>query len=377
MINIRFAEDKDAPAIARFNSRLKAGGRIDEMPQSPELPGEAKYRPEGFPIYRQMLIAEEEEEVRAGLMLCHHNVYIHGECHEFCWTKLPLSEGIINPKYSLAIVQVMRKALEKQPFLMGMGAGTSESEGHRFFAKLRWRYQSIPFFFLIVNAGKVMRELTYLHRNPKMKFAALAGAYTGMGAGLSGILALRQKALPVLSSGLSGFATTEVDGFEEWADRIFSEALPDYPVAIRSDATSLNIIYPPDDKRFSRLRVRRKATGADLGWIVIASKQMRDNHYFGNLNVGTLVDGFCKQEYAPTLLRAGINALIEKGVDIIVCNFSHAAWVEGCRRNGMFSGPSNYQIFVSPKGGPVLEDSCPLEKLHMTRGHSDGMDNLL
>jgi hypothetical protein len=372
-MNIRFAEDSDLAAIARLNSRLKAGGREEEMPLNPALPGEARYRPEGFPIYRRIIIAEDGEEVRAAIMLCHHNVFIHGERRDFCWTKMPLSEGTINLKYSLAIIQLMKKALSYQPFMMGVGAGTAESDGYRLFANLRWRYQSVPFFFFPVKVSRILRGLSYLKNNAKLRYGALFGAYSGLGVGASGLLALRRKFL----TSLTDYEDSVVESFDEWTDRIFDQSLSDYPVAIRSDATSLNIVYPPDDHRYIRLRVRRKGSGDDAGWIVVASKQMNGNHYFGDLKVGTLVDGFGRAEDTPGLVAAGLNHLAGIGVDIIVANFSHSAWVEACRRSGMFNGPSNFQIFVSPQGRPLLEESCPLRQLHVARGHSDGMDNLI
>ncbi len=372
-MNIRFAEDSDVAAIARLNSRLKAGGREEEMPLNPALPGEAQYRPEGFPIYRRIIIAEDGQEVRAAMMLCHHNIIIHGESRDFCWTKMPLSEGIIDLKYSMAIIQLMKKALSYRPFMMGVGAGTPESDGYRLFANLRWRHQPVPFFFYPVKVSRVLRGLSYLKNNAKLRYGALLGAYSGIGVGVSGLLALRRKIL----TNISGYEDSVVEGFDEWADRIFDKSLSDYPVAIRSDATSLNIVYPPDDHRYIRLRVKRKGAGYDAGWIVVASKQMNGNHYFGDLKVGTLVDGFGRSEEVPALVAAGLNHLVGIGVDIIVANFSHAAWVEACRRLGMFSGPSNFQVFVSPKGAPVLDESCPLHQLHVARGHSDGMDNLI
>lgn len=376
-MKIRFAEASDLAAVDRFNQRLKAGGREEEIPLDPALPGESRYRPEGFPIYRRTMIAEDGAEVRAAMMLCHHNVYIHGERKDFSWTKLPLSEGIIDLKYSMAIIQIMKKALDDHPFLMGIGAGLPDSDGFRFFAKLRWRLQAIPFFFFPVRLGKVLRELRYFKGSARLRYGALLGAYSGIGAGASGLLALRRKASPLFLRELAGYEASLVEGFDEWADRIFTEALPEYPVAIRSDATSLNIVYPPDDRRYVRLRVRKRAANRDAGWIVVAAKQMENNHYFGNLKVGTLVDGFGRAEDVPGLISAGLNHLATLGADIIVANFSHSAWTRACRLTGMFSGPSNFSVFVSPKGSPILEETCPLDRMHMARGHSDGMDNLL
>ena len=123
---------------------------------------------------------------------------------------------------------------------------------------------------------------------------------------MSGLLALRRKLL----TNLSGYETSVVEGFDEWADQLFANALAQYPVAIRSDADALNIVYPPDDQRYTRLRIQRKGTKTDVGWIVVASKQMRDNHYFGNLQVGTLVDGFGRTEDVAALIAAGLNRFV-------------------------------------------------------------------
>ena len=79
----------------------------------------------------------------------------------------------------------------------------------------------------------------------------------------------------------------------------------------------------------------------------------------------------------PALLRVAVDYLSARGADIIVGNFSHAAWVEASRRSGFFSGPSNYFFFVSPGGGPLLEAGCPLPEIHLTRGDCDGITHLL
>jgi hypothetical protein len=80
-MEIRFAEDGDLEAMVRFNQRLRAGGRGEEqMTLRPSLPGEARYRPPGFPVYRRMMIAEDGREIRAAMLLYHHNVFIKGDC---------------------------------------------------------------------------------------------------------------------------------------------------------------------------------------------------------------------------------------------------------------------------------------------------------
>jgi hypothetical protein len=361
-MEIRFAEDGDLEAVIRFNRRLREGGRGEEqMTLHPGLPGEARYRPPDFPVYRRMMIAEDGREIRAAMLLYHHNVFIKGERRDFCWADMPVSEGIVDRKYSLAIIQLMKKATAYQPFLMTMGVGTPEIEAFRFFVKLGWRWSLAPFFFYPVRVTKTLLGMRYFKGRPKLRHAALLGAFSGAGAGLSGLLSLRRH----LAYALSTCQSSEESAFGDWADRIFTDALPEYAVAIRSDAATLNIVYPPDEPGYTRLRVRRKGAKEDVGWIVVAIKRMKDNPYFGDLKVGTLADGFGRAADAPALVAAGIDYLAEAGADIIVANFLHSAWAQACRRSGMIAGPSNYNLFVS-SGGPLLRVySCPPQELHV------------
>jgi hypothetical protein len=372
-MEIRFAEDGDLEAVSRFNQRLRAGGRREQITLSPSLPGEERYRPAGFPVYRRMMIAEDGREVRAAMLLYHHNVFIEGEKHDFCWADMPLSEGIVDRKYSLAIIQLLKRATAYQPFLMTVGVGTPEVEAHRFFVKLGWRWRLAPFFFYPVRVTKTLLGMRYFKERPKLRYAALLGAFSGAGVGLSGLLSLRRR----LASFLSTCQISEERVFDDWATRIFTDALPQYAVAMRSDAATLNIVYPPDDAGYIRLRVRRKGTKEDVGWVAMTIKQMRNNRYFGALKVGTLADGFGRVADAPALVAAGIDYLAQTGVDIIIANFLHSAWARACRRSGMIAGPSNFNLFVSPGGSLLREDSCPPEEIHVARGHGDGLAPLV
>jgi hypothetical protein len=378
IMNIRFAAEDDIPAVARFNQRLREGGRGEEqITLRSSLPGEARYRPAGFPVYRRMMIAEDGREVRAAVLLYHNNVFIHGKKRDFCWLDMPISEGIIDRRYSLAIVQLVKAVSRYESFLMSTGAGPEDKDSFRLLTKLDWRHRAVPFFFYPVKVTKVLLGLSYFKKHAKLRYGALLGGYSGLGAGVSGLLTLRRR----VAASLSGYEHSVVEAFGDWADRIFEDCLPDYGVAMRSDATALNILHPPDKPGLTRLRARRKGAkrgaGQDAGWILVASKQMKNNHHFGDLKVGTLVDGFGRAADAPALVAAGINHLVETGADIIVANFSHAAWVKACRRSGMFAGPDSYYLFVSPGGSPLFEDTCPPREIHMTRGQSDSMWSLV
>ncbi|MCI0664742.1 MAG: hypothetical protein L0220_27075, partial [Acidobacteria bacterium] len=216
-MNIRFATDDDIPAVARFNQRLRAGGRDEQITLYPSLPGEAKYRPEGFPVYRQMAIAEDGEEVRAAVLLYHNNVFIRGKKQNFCWLDMPISEGIIDRRHSLAIVQLIKAVSKYEPFLMSTGAGPEDKVAFQLLTKIGWRHHAVPFFFYPVKVARVLLGMSYFEKHAGLRYGALLGAYSGLGAGLSGLLTLRRR----VTASLSGYERSVAEAFDGWADRIF------------------------------------------------------------------------------------------------------------------------------------------------------------
>ena len=372
MMTTRFAGPDDVPAVKRLNNRLKAGGRQEQVTLNFHLPGEARFGRNGLPVFRRLMVADDGEEIRAALLLYHNSVFIRGDKRDFCWLDMPVSEGIVDRRYSLAIVKLLVKATSYQPFLMSLGVGSLEEDASRFFIKLGWRHGAVPFFFYPVNVTRVLLGLNHLRKYPKLRYAALLGAFSGLGAAVGGLLGLRRR----FGLGLAGYEISLEPGFDDWADRVFVDALGDYGVAVQSDAATLNIMYPPDDGNYIRIRVRRGSDRRDIGWIVVLSKLMQNNTHFGNLQVGTLVNGFARTADVPLLIAAGIRYLASVGADIVVGNFSHKAWVRASRRLGMFSGPSNFYFFVSPGGPLLLQNGSGLEEIHLSRGQGDGMVHL-
>src|SRR5262249_16926016 len=134
-----------------------------------------------------------------------------------------------------------------------------------------------------------------------------------------------------------------------------------------------NVLYPPG-KNFICLKVLRGAE--TTGWAVLLDTQMRNNKYFGNLQVGTIADAFGAPESAPEIIQAATHALEEQGVDLMVANLSNCAWGEALRSNGFFVGPSNF-IFAASK--PLAEKLTPLDanrpNVYFMRGDGDGPVN--
>jgi hypothetical protein len=153
--------------------------------------------------------------------------------------------------------------------------------------------------------------------------------------------------------------------FPPEADQIWNAVVPHYPLVFDRSREYLNWRFV--DPRYLRLGVSQGERL--LGWVVCKTTPMRDNRYFGNMTVGTIVDLLVdptRREEIQSVLSVGLRSLVESGADLIVMNLSEQRLVREVRRLGFAAGPSNFHFFT--KNLPKLV----LEECHLTRGDSDG-----
>ena len=129
----------------------------------------------------------------------------------------------------------------------------------------------------------------------------------------------------------------------------------------------LSRLYPAGEERFLIWKVVRR--GEVIGWAVALDTAMRDDKYFGDLRVGSIIDTLAQPEDAREVAAAAARALEERGVDLIVSNQCHKAWAQGLRQAGFLEGPSNFILGVSKK---LADLSGLLEGFHVNRGDGDG-----
>jgi len=106
-----------------------------------------------------------------------------------------------------------------------------------------------------------------------------------------------------------------------------------------------------------------------IGWAVALDTAMRDDKYFGDLRVGSIVDALARPEDARAVIGAAARALTGRGVDLIVSNQCHQAWQDALRRSGFLEGPSNFIFAASKK---LAELTGRYEEIHINRGDGDG-----
>jgi hypothetical protein len=344
-------------AVRAFNRRLRDGGELDfEFPQAavphwlPPLPGRR--------IYQEYFVARDEAGVHGGYIIKRQGFAVRGADVDVGYYHLPLSEGIVNKTYSLLGSQLLLDALRRQPVMYALGMGGFDRPLPRMLQGIGWKMTAVPFLFKVVHGGRFLRHIRPLRGSVARRIALDALAFSGLGS-LAIRAMQRTRAHPVRFE--------QVSDFGDWTTDLWQRTRHEYAMVAARDADTLTALYPASSDRFTRVRVGEK------GWAVLLDTQMRDHKYFGDLRVGTIADCFAGPADAADVARAATAALEARGVDLIVSNQSHAAWIDALRAAGFREGPSNFIFAASRKLSAILDPfDQTMPGIHMTRGDGDG-----
>jgi hypothetical protein len=335
MIAIRPFTQEWAGAVRDFNWRIASSGFL--------FPGEAD------PNY---FIAVDGDAVRGGYVLRHQKFWFHGEPRDVAHYQLPLSEGIVNKAYVSLGMQLLRHALKQQPMLYALGMGGLTNALPRMLTAMGWGLWEVPFLFKVNRAGAFLRNIQPLRKTALRRMAMDLAAYSGLG--WVGLRAL-QRPLQGVSAG------EVVDSFAGWGDDVWSGCSAGYGALAGRDAGTLDAFY--DQRNIIRLKV------GSAGWAAVLDTQMQDHKYFGGMRVGSIADCLAAAGDAPMVVGAAVRFLEQRGVDLIVSNQLHAAWVAALRGAGLRVGPSNFVFAASKKLSELIPNG---DEAHINRGDGDG-----
>jgi hypothetical protein len=109
-----------------------------------------------------------------------------------------------------------------------------------------------------------------------------------------------------------------------------------------------------------------------LGWTLVMDTQMEAHERFGSLRVGSIVDVLADPADAPAVVGAAFRFLRARGVDLVVSNQAHPAWIDAFARHG-FTVVQGRRVFAaSPELHKALEPWTETSRgLHLTNmdGH--------
>ncbi len=352
---------KHEAEVREFNNRVRGSEGAFEFPECavPEwLPPAPGHR-----VYQDQFLALNGAEVRGGYLLKHQDFSFRGETASIGYYHSALSEGLVDKKFSTVGVQLLMDALKRQPLLYALGMGAMNRPLPRMLKAAGWKLSEVPFFFRIVHPSPFLRNIETLRTSNWRRFAMTFAALTGVGyAGVH--LYQRMKSKPQSAP----HATVDFfDTFGPWADALWTQCAPQYPFIAVRDSETLGILYPGG--KFLRMKIA--SGGQTIGWAVALDTQMQWNKHFGDMRIGSIVDCLALPEHALHVIAAARRVLERRGVDLILCNHSHPAWIAALRGAGFLDGPSNF-IFGASKALTKKMDETGGGDVFLMRGDGDG-----
>lgn len=363
-----FTTDAQAAEAAAFNERMRAHNQTEYvLYERPPL-----MEPDDAPIRNRFYVVRDEEAVRGSLLLAAFpGSFGTGQDADVINCREPISEAIIDSRFGLIALRLL-KFMEKQgPYLFALGMGGEDRPFPRLLKSASWTLQPVPFLFRVARANAFLRELRMLRTSSARRMLSRVAAVTG--AGKLGVTALQfRSATAALFAG--GLTIAPITAWDNWVDELWQQCRRDISFGVSRDLRTVRELYPLDE-RVRGYSVHRD--GKPVGWMAAQITQMRDHNYFGNLKVATLLDGVALPADMRSVVSLASRSLISEGADLLVTNQSHESWLDAFRGAGYLSGPSNYILALS-KGlaAGVVAQPNGLARMHFTRGDSDGRGHL-
>ena len=342
------------PAVTAFNARLLKGGADPEL-VFPETAVPETSREERF-------LMLDDGSVRGAYILRHQDFWLGTEVISVAHLRLPLSEGIVDRKFAGVGMQLVRHALRQQPLLYALGMGGRQRALPKLLGALHWRVWDVPFYFLVNHPARFLRGIRALRSSAWRRLMLDFAAFSGIGWAATRMWDMARRISPPDTGNADA-----VTGFSPWADETWENCKQFYSAMALRDSFTLNTLYPHDSGRFHSRMVRRR--GEIAGWFVAIDTVMEEHKQFGNLRVGTIVDGLARPEDAAVIIDAATGFLRARGVDLVISNQMHPAWSAGLRGAGFIGAPSNFTLAVSPDLAARCGDG---RGIHVNRGDGDG-----
>jgi hypothetical protein len=349
-------------AVLAFTARMHAGGSVWGYYVEPEdawLPA----RPDAALWREHYLAVEDGKHVRGGYALKIQSCWLRGQTATVCDYQGPVSEGTVDPRYSMLALRLFRDMARRQPLLYSWGHGGEDPMVLQILRKLGWWLHETPFCL------RVLRPARFLHRNAWLRKTRVGRVgldlLAGSGVGWLGLHALH-GGLGARRLFRKRVSIEPIERFGAWADELWERCKPRYTLVAARDAANMNALlpvgaWPPG----IALRVLRG--GETIGFVVVMDTVMKDDARFGDLRVGSIVDCFGLPEDAADVAGAGFDFLRERGVDLVVANLSHPAWSGALARHGFVVLPRRRTFAASPELRKALEPIAATARgIHLT-----------
>lgn len=363
-----YTSEEQAASARAFNQRLRGRGQTEFLlgESPPSLGSESPV------IYNRYYLALENGTARGGFLLASYPAAfgVGSEC-DVLNCREPLSESIIDGRQSFLSLQLLKFMQEQGPYLFALGMGSENRPFPRLLKSAGWTLRPVPFLFRVLSARPFLRELRILQSSPLRR--ALANVAATLGVGNIVINALQFRfALPTQIG--RGVSIEPVVSWDHWVDELWDQYRGDCSFAVLRDLRTVRALYPLGGRIRAYLF---RQSGRPVGWVAAVSSSMRDDKHFGNLRVATILDGIALQGAKLACVALASRELAREGVELLLANHSHLEWGRAFRAAGYHSAASNYILALSKQlSANITSQPNGLERMHFTRGDSDGRGHL-
>ena len=376
-ITISPYEPEDILSVKRFNQRLNDANEHYLFPEnniSKKFP-----KTQNPTLYQEYFLAKDDEgEVRGGYSFINQEFNINNQLIEVSFLKLPLSEGIINKKYINTGALIIEDVQKRKELIFALGMGGFENPLPKMLKRIGWSMYTVPFYFYIINQNKFLNEFEYLKALKKSFLKNLILTiikYVGGLYFLKMLIFLYTTCYRMLN--FKKFNNIKIEVFFFFllfADELWVQNKNYYSFSAKRDSEALNILYPKEMSKFSKLKIIKN--GTCIGWVVLIITKMEHDKFFGNLRLATIVDAFSKPIYSDIVIYESVKYCIKNNADLIVSNNSNINWGKQYFNNGFIKGPSNFILALSKKFKRLFNNQVDFENSFIMRGDGDGPINL-
>lgn len=363
-----------AEAVEAFNHRLRQGGsrwgfytqhECDWIPHR-----------EGTRVWRDFYLAVAEDGmVRGGFALKPQPWYIRGEDRTVADWQGPFSEGEVSPLHAALGLRMVRDMQKKEPLLYSWGHGGRDVPILQLVRKMGWFVHGSPLMLHISNPFRFLRRNGALRRFAWLRLLLDLSAFSGLGPMALSVLMSVQSTWSRHRHG-HGVASlpvslSEFERFESWADELWDRCKSRYEALAVRDAGIMNTLLPAGGWP-KAIKLKVEQGGEVIGWVAVLDTAMKGDPRFGDLRLGSVIDCLAAPEHCFTVIEAAKNYLCDKGVDLIVSNQTHPAWIEGFESNGFLRIANMRFMACSPALSEALSPhDTTLKGLHLTNldGH--------
>jgi hypothetical protein len=358
-------------AARTFNTRMRAADALPfALPEAAPAPNPDTPAP-GIE-FSHFVVVDDAGEVRGGYFIRTQPFYIRGKVHRVGHYQAPLSEGTVDKRYTAVGAAMLAHALGQQPLLFAMGMGGLDRPLPRMLRAMGWPILETPFYFLVLNGKRFLRNIGPLRNRMGRRLAADVLAFSGLGGlAIHGMQRIRTR-----NRIDRRYRQHSIQEFAGWADQIWQASLEQYAFSAVRNADYLRFIYPRMEPSYYGVRLTDGDTPA--GWVQMLDCQPLERSYFGEMRVAALVDGVGQSAAVPSLIHCAVEAARERHADVVISNQMHRDWTSALKAAGFWQGPSNYLLALSKELRKLvdpLEEALP--RIHFNRGDGDGRVNLL